>query len=342
VKKVRLIWIIGGLAALATVATIWFATGQNNLSLTEAKIDQLPEGQAILGSAWPERQSVQLGDDFLYTIEVIYNPDQISEIDRDSLDTNVNLAPFEIRSTNETEFNLDSGARVYQRQYDIQLISSQTEYLYEFPTIVVRYKLKDGNGFADASIVPEPVYVASRLPSDMSSIINSLKAGNDSPLRPMQGTTEDASRNRLPWIFWSLGGFLIIMVVADFTLRVIPQRREQERRAKEAKMSHVLYQAYRSLKQNVSSGTEPGALFHQMDHILRILLAQKEKDGWLEELNLDLVPDGIRPSVISLFDRCQKAYGAEEISPKELSEALEELGKILNYYFTVEAEAWRL
>ena len=55
-----------------------------------------------------------------------------------------------------------------------------------------------------------------------------------------------------------------------------------------------------------------------------------------------MVPDGIRPSVVSLFDRCQKAYGVEEIPPKEVSEALEELDKVLNYYFTGEMEAWRL
>jgi hypothetical protein len=340
--KTRLVWILTGLAALVTVALILFLPNQDDLSVGQAKVEQLPEGQAILSNAWSELQSVQKGDAFLYIIEVLYNPDQISEIDRDSLDNNVNLAPFEIRDTKETEFNLDSGARVYQRQYEIQLINGETEYLYEFPTIVVRYKLKGVEGFAETSVVPEPVYVTSRLPSDMSSVINSLKAGNDSPLRPMEGTTEDASRNRLPWIFWSLGGFLIIMTVADFTLRVVPQRREQERQAKVAKMSQVLYQACSSLKQNVSSGAEPRAFFHQMEHILRILLAQKEKAGWLEELNLDLVPDGIRPSVISLFDRCQKAYWAEEISPKEVSEALEELGKILNYYFAGEAEAWRI
>jgi hypothetical protein len=341
-KKVRLVWVLAGLAALATVAAIWFATGQNDLSMAKAKVDQLPEGQAILGSAWPELQSVQLGDAFLYTIEVLYNPDQISGIDRDSLDNNVNLGPFEIRSTKETEFNLDSGARVYQRRYDIQLISGQTERLYEFPTIVVRYKLKDGDGFADASVVPEPVYVASRLPSDMSSVISSLRAGSDSPLRPLERTTEDASRNRLPWISWSLGGFLIILAVADFTLRVIPQQREQEKQAKEAKMSQVLYQACRSLKQNVSSGAKPRALFHQMDHILTMILVQKVKTGWLEEPDLDLVPDEIRPSAISLFDRCQKANRAEEPKQKDVDEALGELGRILNFYFAGEIEAWTL
>ena len=341
-KKVRLVWILGGLAALATVAAIWFATGQNGLSMPKAKLDQLPEGRSILGSAWPELQSAQLGDDFLYTIEVLYDPYQISEIDRGSLDTNVNLSPFEIRSTKEAEFNLNSSARVYRRQYYIQLLSGQTEFLYEFPTIVVRYKLKDGDGFADASIVPEPVYVTSRLPNDMGSVINSLMSGDDSSIGPMEGTTNDASRNRLPWIFWSLGGFLIILAVADFKLRVIPQRREQENRAKEARMSQILYQACRSLKHNTSSGVESRALLHQMDHILRILLAQKEKTGWLGELNLDLVPDEIRPSVISLFENCQSAYGAIEIPPAEVSKALEELDKILNYYFAGEVEVWRL
>jgi hypothetical protein len=338
--KIRLVWILTGLAALATVAVILFMTSQNGLSVGKAKVEQLPEGHAILGNAWPELQSVQKGDAFLYIIEVLYNPDQISEIDRDSLDDNVNLRPFEIRETKETEFNLDSGTRVYQRQYEIQLISGETEYLYEFPTIVVRYKLKGTDGFADASVVPEPIYVASRLPADVSNLVSDLELGYD-PLRPLEGEVEDAGLNRLPWIFWSLGGLLAVLAVADLTWRVIPQWKEKGKQARKTKMSDILYQAYRSLSENVEMGAKPKSSLHQMDHILRVVLAQKEKVGWLEEPNLDLVASGIKPSVISLFEKCQKAHGTEDIEQNEVEEALRQLGEILEFYFAEEVEAWK-
>lgn len=338
--KTRLVWILTILAALVTVAVILFITSQNELSEGKAKVEQLPAGQAVLGNAWPELQSVQKGDAFLYIIEVLYNPDQISEIDRESLDDNVDLSPFEIKSTRETEFNLDSGARVYQRRYEIQLISGETEYLYEFPTIVVRYQLKNNEGFADTSVTPEPIYVASRLPDDISGIISDLELGND-PLKALKGEVEDAGQNRLPWIFWSLGGLLAILAVADLTLRVIPQWKEQKRQEIKKRMGDILCQAYRSLKENVAMGIRPQSAFHQMGHILRVVLAQKEKAAWLEEPNLDPVSEEIKPSVISLFEKCQKAYGTEDIKQKEVEEALRQLEEILEFYFTGEMEVWK-
>jgi len=339
--KTRLVWILTILAALVTVAVILFMTSQNDLSVGKARVEQLPEGQAILGNAWPELQSVQKGDAFLYTIEVLYNPDQISEVDRDSLDDNVNLDPFEIREVKETEFNLDSGMRVYQRHYEIQLISGEVEFLYEFPTVVVRYRLKDNEGFADTSVTPEPVYVASRVPDDVSGIIDDLELGYEAPLRPLAGEIEDADKNRLPWIFWSVGSLLAALAVADLTLRVIPQWKEQQKQARRAKMGEILCQAYRSLNENVAMGVKPDSLLHQIGHILRIVLAQKEKVGWLEEPNLDQVSDDIKPSVISLFQKCQGAYGTEEIKQEEVDEALKELEEILSFYFAGEMEIWR-
>jgi hypothetical protein len=338
--KTRLVWILTGLAALVTVTLILFLPNQDDLSVGQAKVEQLPEGQTILSNAWPELQSVQMGDAFLYIIEVLYNPDQISEIDRDSLDNNVNLEPFEIRDTKETEFNLDSGARIYQRQYEIQLINGEIEYLYEFPTIVVRYKLKGVDGFAETSVVPESIYVAPRLPDDVSNLVSNIELGYD-PLRPLEGEVEDTGQNRWIWILWALGGFLAVLTVADLSWRVIPQWKEKLRQAREMEMGDVLHQAYRSLSANVAAGAEPKSLLHQMDHILRVVLAQEEKFGWLEEPNLDLVSSEIRPSVVSLFEKCRKAYGTEDIKQEEVEEALGQLREILEFYFAEEAEAWK-
>ncbi|MFC2026926.1 hypothetical protein ACFLUX_03040 [Chloroflexota bacterium] len=339
-KKTRLVWILTGLAALVTVVLILFLPNPHDLSVGRAKVEQLPQGQAILGNAWPELQSVQKGDAFLYIIEVLYNTGQVSEIDRDSLDNNVNLEPFEIRNTEETEFNLDTGTRVYQRQYEIQLISGEVEHLYEFPTIALRYKLKYADGFADTAVVPEPVFVAPRFPNDISSIISNLELGYD-PLWPLEGETEDAKQNRLPWIFWSLGGLLAVLAVSDLLLRVIPQWKEHDQQEKKGKMVGILGQAYPSLKENIATDVQPGSLLHQMDHILRIILSQKVEISWLEEPNLDLVSDGIKPSVISLFEKCQRAYGAEDIKQEEVEEGLRQIEEILEFYFAEEMGAWK-
>lgn len=340
-KKTRLVWIVMSLAALVTVAVILLLPNPHDLSARKLKVEQLPEGQTILGNAWPELQSVQKGDAFLYIIEVLYDPGQVSDIDRDSLDTNVNLNPFEVRNVEETEFNLDSRARVYQRQYKIQLISGETEYLYEFPTIVVRYELKGVDGFAETSVEPEPVYVAPRLQEGLYELIEELGEGYD-PLRPLEGEIEDVSQNRLPWILWILGGFLAAVTVTDFALRVIPQWREKAKQAREIEMSDVLCQAYRSLHANINAGAKPKSLIHQMDHILRLVLSPEEKTGWLEEPNLNLVSDEIRPTVISLFEKCQQAYGAEDIKQKEVEEALRQLEEILEFYFAGEMEVWKV
>ena len=338
--KKRLVWILTGLAALVAVALILLLPNPHDLAVGKVKYETLPKDQAILVKTRAERFGVQKGDVFLYLVEVLYDPGQVSQIDRASLDKNVNLEPFEIRGIEETESDLDPTTRLYQRQYEIQLINGEVAHLYEFPTLVVRYSLKDVEGFADKAVVPEPIYVASRLPADVSKLVDNLELGYG-PLRPLRGEIEDVSQNRLPWILWVLGGFLAAVTVADLSLRVIPQWKEKAKPTRKIEMGDVLYQAYRSLHGNVAMGAKPKRLLHQMDHMLRIVLARKEKTDWLEEPNLDKVSPGIRAPVVSLFEKCQKAYRPEVVEQTEVEEALRQLGEILEFYLAEEVEAWK-
>jgi hypothetical protein len=306
----------------------------------KVKYETLPKGQAILVKTRAERFGVQKGDAFLYLVEVLYDPGQVSHIDRASLDRNMNLEPFEIRGVKETESDLDPRTRLYQRQYEIQLINGDVTHLYEFPTLVVRYSLKDVEGFADEAVVPEPVYVASRLPANVSNLVDNLELGYG-PLRPLRGEIEDVSQNRLPWILWALGGCLAAVTLADLSMRVIPQRRQKTRPAMKIDEGDVLYQAYRSLHGNVAAHAEPKPLLHQIDHVLRILMARKEKADWLEELDFDEVSPGVRAAVTSLFERCQKAYGLEAVEQTEVEEALIDLEEVLEFYLPEEVEAWK-
>ena len=338
--KTRLVWILTGLGALVAVALMLLVPNPHDLAVGKVKYETLPKDQAILVKTRAERFGVQKGDVFLYLVEVLYDPAQVSHIDRGSLDKNVNLEPFEIRGIEETEFDLDPRTREYRRQYELQLISGEVAHLYEFPTLVVRYSLKDVEGFADEAVVPEPIYVASRLPGNVSNLVDNLELGYG-PLRPLRGEIEDVSQNRLPWILWVLGGCLAAVTVADLGWRVIRQRKEKLKPTIEIDKGDVLYQAYRSLHGNVAAGAEAKALLHQMDHTLRILLARKENADWLEELDFDEVSPGVRAPVVSLFEKCQKAYRPEVVEQTEVEEALTQLEEILEFYLAEEVEAWK-
>ena len=343
--KTRLAWILTGLAVLVAVVLILLLPRLHDLAVGRARIEELPTGQAISVETRAERFGVQKGDAFSYLVEVLYDPDQVFEIDRASLDKNVNLEPFEVRGIKETDFDLDSGTHVYQREYELQLISGEVEHLYRFPTIVVRYKPRDIEGYVEKAVVPELIYVASRLPYDVSQFelghgpIYPLKG---EPIRPLKGEIEDASQNRLPWILWVLGGFLAALAVANLKLRNILRWKETAEPTMKIESGDVLYQAYRSLHGNVATDIEPKRLLHQMDHVLRLILSRKENVGWLEEPNLDLLSSGIREPVISLSQKCHKAHAPEIVERKEVEEALRQLEEILSFYFGEgEMAVWR-
>ncbi len=335
--KTRVVLILAVLAALAAVASAFFLLSPAFLSSHELALRErgLREDEAILVKTRVERFGVQKGDAFPYVVEVWYNPHQVAEIDRPSLDKSVELKPFEVRDTKEREFDLDSRTRVYRREYEIQLIDGEVDHLYEIPTIVVRYKLKSSEGLLEKTVAPEPIFVASRLPPDVTS----LELGYG-PLRPIKGKVEDVSQKRLPWILWALGGLLAALGGADLAWRAIPQWKETAKRRK-AEVD-VLSEAYRALYKNVALAAEPQHLLHQIDHILRMVLARKEKLDWLGDSDLDVVASEIRPSVLSLFEECQKAYRPDTAEQKDVEQALGQFEEILSFYFgEEEVKAWR-
>jgi len=331
--KAKLVWILAGLVILVAVASAAFLLSPYFPLVHELVLEKekgLPKDKTISVKTKVEGFGVHKGDAFPYVVEVWYNPAQVSEIDKAGLADGVNLRPFEIRNKKEEEFDLDSKTRVYRRKHEIQFIEGKVGRLYRFPAIVVRYKPKDSERWSNMSVAPEPIFVAPRLPSDVSGL----------ELRPIKGKIEDRSQKSLPWILVTLGGFLVALGVVDLAWRAIPQWKEMAKRRR--KGQDLLSQAYRSLQENVAQAVDPKYLFHQMDHILRVVLARKEKGDWLEEPNLDLVSSGIRPSVISLSEQCQKAYNLGVIEQGKVEEALRQLEEILVFYYGKrEVEAWK-
>lgn len=337
--RVRLVWVLAIVAVLIlTIASILVLSRPTDLRVGKAKMDLLPAGQPILVDSRAERVGVQKGDAFSYIVDVLYDPEQVDEIDASSLDRNVNLEPFEVRRVEETEFSLDSGTRVFRREYELQLINGAVDHLYEFPTLVVRYTLKGPRqGFAEKAGVPEPIYVASRLPADVDEM--DLGYG---PIRPLKGEIVDPNQRRLPWVLGGLGGLLAVLAITDLIFRVVPRSKETAGGGAMVECNDVLVQAYRSLCSNAATSSDAKGVLHQIDHILRIVLAREEKVQWLEDPDPSQVSLGARPTVVALWHRCQNSHGPQPSPEAEIGEALRQLDEILVFYYGEgELAAWR-
>jgi hypothetical protein len=334
--KPRLFWILASVVVLAAAASVLLAVGCPSLWSPGLVIKErgLRDGEAISVRTRAERFGVQKGDAFGYVLEVWYDAEKIAEIDRASLDHALNLDPFEIRGGREVAFDLDGGTKVIRKEYEIQLIAGKVNYLYRFPTAIIRYRPKQSEGLFDKKITPESIYVSSRLPDRLGD----LELGYG-PLRPVKGIIEGRGENRLPLILWVVGGLLGAVVVADVSLRVISHRK---RRSRQGRKVDVLPQAYRSLCEHAAGPGDPRRLLHRMDHLLRVVAARKESGDWLDEPSFDLVSSGIREAVISLFQKCQKAYDLEAVEQSDAQELLRELDKILVFQFgKKQVDAWR-
>jgi hypothetical protein len=328
--------ILVALAALVVVALFAFVTVslvlQASPIVMAGKGKGLGKGLMISGQAGAGEFGVRKGDTFPFLLEVLYDSTRIAGIDRASLDKSVDLNPFEVRGYQETESAMDSTTRIYRRVYTLQLIDGKFDQSYELPTIVVRYQLKNSNGFAEKAVVPDPILVVSRLPAEIS----------DLELRLITDKVVDPSRDRFIWALWILGGLIFVGGAADLTWRVLPQWKARAKRQMRMEDGEVVVQAYRSLLLNMERKGDPKAIIHQMDHFLRVVLAQKEQTGWLEEPELAKISGEIRPVVIALFEKCQRAYRADEIEAEDVDQMAAQLDEVLKFYFGAgEVGAWR-
>ncbi len=325
-RIVRIIALLTMLTAVAWVA-LWInraLPGSEDLAVKEPK--GLARGETISVKTRAGRFGVQLGDVFTYQVQVWYNPLQVPSIDRTSLDKGMNVDPFEIRGMKEIEYDYDATTRVYQRDYELQLLTGQVGQFFKLPSLVVRYNLKGSEGLLDKTVTPEPVYIASRLPADIASL--DLGSGEGyGPLRPVKSDIQDLGQNRLPWIFYGIGGLFAVLGIVDLSFRVVPRWREL---AQQKSQGDALSQAYRSLGDNLTGGADPRQILHQTDHLLRVLLYRHNHADWLAEVDLDELPEEIRENVRSLLEHCQKAYEPGTVEPHEAEQAVRQLDGILD------------
>jgi uncharacterized membrane protein len=337
----KLFWVIAGVVAVAVIVLALVLPDTNSVGSIQTRAEPLPDGKNILASAWPEKQGVQKGDAFYYVVEVVYNTDFVSGVDKVSLDENVNLNPFEVKSVTERTFKLDSKTMVYQRLYRVQMVSGNVERMYDFPSIVVKYKLKSSNGFAETPAIPESVYVAPRLPSSGALIISGLNDGTYS-LQPVESNIKKVGVNITSLVLWIVGGLLLIFMVLTLVYRVIPQWKENEKRQRSKQMSAVLKESYGSLLKNMEDGVKPASLMHQIDYIHRLVLSPEESVDLLQEPDLEEVPCEIKPVVISLFQKCDKSYENDDVKQQDVEEAVKQLEEVLKYFYAEDMEEWKV
>jgi hypothetical protein len=340
-KKKLIIWGVTGIAMIVTIAVILLLPGQDGMQLDKAKIAKLTAGQAITIDTEAEDFGVQLGDAFSYFVDVIYNPEMVDEVDIDSLIQVVNLDPFEIREIRQSEIKLDANTRMYRIAYTLQFIDDDTDEVYEFPSIVVRYIPAGEDGYMEFPATPEPIYVLSRMPDNLSDIF--VISGSDfdlgyGMLRPLSGDVISIDTNRTPWIVMAIGIFFIIGAVADYTLRILPQKRQEKDNLKSEKNKFVA-DAYALIHKNIDNGSPAEYILYRMDHLIRLVLSQKENLDPLEDFNYDLIPPEIRNEVISLFENTQRAV--DKCTEQQLvEESMAYIDKILRHYFKEEVDSW--
>jgi hypothetical protein len=263
---------------------------------------------------------------------VQYDPSQVLEIDRSSLDKSIDFKPFEIRDSREADYVVNERTRAYRKEYELQFIEGKLDQAYTFPSLVVRYKLKDSGGYADKAVDLGPVYAASRLPEDVEQL----------ELRMLTEKLEDPSRRYVPWVLWSVGGLLILAGAVNLAWRTIPQWRQAAAGArKRTEQDDVIAQAYRSLLNNAERDAEPRQVFQQTDRLLRLVLARKENISWLDEPDLNGISPQIKETVLSLFEATQQMNNGA-VSKDGIQPTLDQLQSVLGYYYGAgEIKAWR-
>ncbi len=338
--KTRYIRILTALAVLILVAlAAWAAFSfvvQPSPVVLAGKGKGLGKDQIISGQASTSALSVGKGDVFRFRLEVMYDSNQIAGIDRASLDRTVNFKPFEIRGYQETDAFMDARTRIYRRDYELQFIEGALDQPYQLPTIVVRYQLKNADGFAEKAVVPAPITVGKRVPENVGENQTEVE------LRPITDKIQDPSRDRLIGVLGGLGALFLIGGVMHLTLRTLPQWREEMKQRRERESGDTLVQAYRALGEQIATKVEPQLVLHQMDYLVRLVLVQKEKTGWLDEPNLTQVSAEIRPALTALFQQCEQSYARNGDRPTDIHPSVEQLDEVLKFYYGArEVEAWK-
>ncbi len=320
IVTIGLLAIIAIAAAVVMLAPNWLFPQSFEFQHTKKG---LPQDQVFRGQASATRSGVRLGEPFTYLVEVWYDPAEIASVDRASLDKNLDFKPFEVRNLRDSEYTINARTRAFRREYELQLLNGKVNQSYEFPSFVVRYKFAKTDAYADKAIVPAPVFVAAMVPDNLDEV----------ELKPITTELVDPGNGVLPPILWGVAALLGVVALGDLGWRVLPRWRALVRRRSLAQSPDKVARAYRALVKNLRRGADREDVLYQIDHVVRMVLVRQQQGSWLQEPNLDALPENLRPSATQLLDG-NSAGSAED--------AVAHLDKILKaYYGDRQVEAWK-
>ena len=276
-----------------------------------------------------ESFGVHLGDIIVYKVKVFYQPDK-AEINKKSLAESVIFEPFEIRGIKEKEFNLtpDGSKRLYEREYEIQLVDGKTNFLYSFPIIEVDFNEKSSGGSFKEKITPEPVFIVPWVPPGAINL----------ELRPIKGTVKNIDYQRVLWILWGLGGLFLFSAIAKIIRRA--RETKETRNAAKKRMEGIedVLDLYRTLEIQLQT-EDPRVFFHRIYQILRMVLDKQEGINLSDKSELAGIPEEKRELIMELSTRCRAAYGPDPVWQEDAQKAMDELKSILSLYLGKEGGA---
>lgn len=309
-SKKLLIRILGiFLVAASLVGFLFYLLSTPILILEKEKIEQ----DKLIWVEIESKDSVYLGDVTSYKIRILYRFRQI-KIDRAGLGQ-INFEPFEVRDWGEREIFLDSKTKVYQREYQIQLIEGKTNQLYNFTSFTLRYRTKGSQDWQEMEVELKPIFISARLPEDLDNL----------ELKPVEGEIRDINIQMVSWLFF--GGGTLCILGGLLGLKMIFKRKKKPI----IKHRHYLLKICDNLMERLELGEDPQLICHQTFQVLMVSLARKEEIDWLK-LELPKLPKKIEKKAKGLFEKCQRGYGPEPLEKEEVKEMISDLQEIVNFW----------
>lgn len=305
--------------AAAILLIVWGISAFFFPKLVLEKESGLGQYATIETKAWPQGDAFHLGDMISYFIEVKYNPTTVEGIDKTSIDKNLILEPFIIKSQSEKEFQIDSYTMVFIKEYKLQLVSGELSKLYSFPPLLLNYRLKD-SGYFDKKIILQPIPMGSRLPAEVKGL----------ELKPLDGMVLNKSRQGFTAAIIGFGIFCGTLFVIELFRQTYKRKKKSENFQKRLEGIEDIFSNYQHLAANPKKGN-PKAALHQAHQILRTLLFRKEGIDWLSP-SFECLPADMRHLIPELIAKLQLAYCEGQVAEEELNSALRELGKVFEFY----------
>lgn len=244
---------------------------------------------------------VHLGDEFSYKITVFYHQANINSIDKAGF-ADVAFSPFELKTFGEKEFMIDPYTKAYQREYIVQAIDGNTNTLYDFGNLTLKYQKFGSQDWLERTAVLKPVFLSARIPETYDPRLSLIP-----PAGRIIDFWETVPIYSLLIVFTigfgAAGGFMIFW-------RLRPRKKVVVGIAWQEKVEATLG----ALKQKISQGQDLRDSGQRLYNILMLVFARL---GFSPE-NPDSFPEEIRARAKTALENLERSFSEEGPSQEEL------------------------